>query len=85
MWKDGSKEKEACEILKITAEDLTKFGVCDRVIKEPDGGAQNAPEQAADSIYEYLVDAVSRMKAVSESELPERRYQKFRKIGMFTE
>lgn len=85
LWKDGSREKEACEILKITAEDLTKFGICDKIIKEPEGGAQNAPEQAADSIYEYLADAVSRMKAVSEKELLERRYQKFRKIGMFTE
>ncbi len=85
LWKDGSKEKEACEILKITAEDLTRFGVCDKIIKEPEGGAQNAPEQVADSIYEYLVDAVSRVKTVNERELLERRYQKFRKIGMFTE
>lgn len=85
LWKDGSREKEACEILKITAEDLTKFGICDKIIKEPEGGAQSAPEQAADSIYEYLADAVSRMKTVSEKELLERRYQKFRKIGMFTE
>ena len=85
LWKDGSKEKEACEILKITAEDLMKFGVCDKIIKEPDGGAQNAPEQAADSIYEYLVDAVTRMKTVDLNVLLERRYQKFRKIGMFTE
>lgn len=85
LWKDSSKEKEACEILKITAEDLTRFGVCDKIIKEPEGGAHNAPEQAADSIYEYLVDAVSRLKAVDVNTLTENRYAKFRKIGMFTE
>lgn len=85
LWKDGSREKEACEILKITAEDLSRFGICDKIIKEPEGGAQSAAEQAADSIYEYLADAVSRLKTVSEKELLERRYQKFRKIGMFTE
>ena len=85
LWKDGSKEREACEILKITAEDLTRFGVCDKIIQEPDGGAQNSPEQTADSIYEYLVDAVARLKSTDPRELLERRYQKFRKIGMFTE
>ena len=85
LWKDSSKEKEACEILKITAEDLTRFGVCDKIIKEPEGGAHNAPEQAADSIYEYLVDAVSRFSAVDVKTLTENRYTKFRKIGMFTE
>lgn len=85
LWKDSSKEKEACEILKITAEDLKRFGVCDKIIKEPEGGAHNAPEQIADSIYEYLVDAVSRFSAVDVNQLTENRYAKFRKIGMFIE
>ena len=85
LWKDGSKEREACEILKITAEDLTNFGVCDKIIKEPEGGAHNAPEQAADSLYEYLTEAVGRLSSVDEKSLLERRYNKFRKIGMFAE
>ena len=85
LWKDSSKEKDACEFLKITAEDLTSFGVCDKIIKEPEGGAHNAPEQTADSIYEYLVDAVSRYKSVELNKLLNDRYAKFRKIGMFTE
>lgn len=85
LWKDGTKEKEACEILKITAENLVEFGVCDRIIPEPEGGAHNSKEQTADSIYEYLVDAVSRLKQFDTETLLEQRYQKFRKIGMFTE
>lgn len=85
LWKDGSKEREAANILRITAEDLTEFGICDRIIAEPEGGAHNAPEQMADSIYEYLVDAVSRLKKVSTDTLLENRYEKFRKIGVFDE
>lgn len=85
LWKDSSKEREACESLKITAEDLMKFGVCDKIIKEPDGGAHNSPEQAADSLYEYLTEAVRRLSAVDEKSLLENRYNKFRKIGMFAE
>lgn len=85
LWKDGGKEKEACEILKITAEDLVEFGVCDHIINEPDGGAHLNKEQTADNIYEYLVDAVHRLSVVDTDTLLEQRYQKFRKIGKFTE
>lgn len=85
LWKDGSKEREACNMLKITADDLQGFGICDKIIPEPEGGAQCAPEQTADSIYEYLVDAVTRLKKVPTEELLEKRYEKFRKIGMFSE
>ncbi len=85
LWKDATKEKEACEILKITAEDLTAFGVCDRIIPEPEGGAHLSKERTADSIYEYLTDAVRRLSTVEIEALLEHRYRKFRKIGMFTE
>lgn len=85
LWKDGTKEKEACEMLKITAEDLMKFGVCDKIIAEPHRRRHMSREQTADNIYEYLVDAVYRLKKSGIDELLEKRYAKFRKIGMFTE
>lgn len=85
LWKDSSKEKEACEILKMTADDLMRFEICDVIITEPEGGAHNAPEQAADSIYEYLTGAVSRFQNQNIETLLDNRYNKFRKIGMFTE
>lgn len=85
LWKDGTKEKEACEVLKITAEDLVSFGVCDKIIPEPTGGAHVSKEQTADNIYEYLVDAVFRLKNIEMGQLLDMRYEKFRKIGMFTE
>ncbi len=85
LWKDGSKERDAANILRITAEDLQEFGICDKIIAEPEGGAHNAPEQMADSIYEYLVDAVARMNKVPMDALLANRYEKFRKIGVFDE
>ena len=39
LWKDASREMEAAELMKITAEDLVKFGVCEKIIDEPAGGA----------------------------------------------
>ena len=85
LWKDGTKEKEACEVLKITAENLSDFGVCDKIIPEPEGGAHLSKEITADNIYEYLVDAVYRLKNTDIDSLLEHRYNKFRKIGMFAE
>ena len=85
LWKDGTKEKEACEVLKITSENLVDFGVCDKIIPEPEGGAHLNQEMMADNIYEYLVDAVYRLQKVDIDTLLERRYNKFRKIGMFAE
>lgn len=85
LWKDASREREACNIMKITAEDLVELGVAERIIEEPAGGAHNDPRQAAENIAEYLTEAISRISAFDTEELLDRRYNKFRKIGVFNE
>lgn len=85
LWKDASREKEACCIMKITAEDLVELGVAERIIEEPAGGAHNDPGQAGENIAEYLREAVARISAENIDELLEKRYNKFRKIGVFNE
>lgn len=85
LWKDPSREKEAAELMKITAEDLVGFGVCDKIIAEPAGGAHNDMRLTADNISEYLMDAVSRLSAVDTDTLLDKRYDKFRRIGVFSE
>ncbi len=85
LWKDASRESEAAELMKITAEDLVKFGVCERIIDEPDGGAQNDPALTAENISNYLGEAITRLSLLSTDDLLNRRYQKFRKIGVFGE
>lgn len=85
LWKDAAREKEACEILKITAENLQEFGVCEKIISEPAGGAHNDMQMTAENISEYLMDALSRLDKTDLNTLLENRYKKFRKIGVFTE
>lgn len=85
LWKDASRESEAAEIMKITAEDLVRFGVCERIIDEPDGGAHNDSELTAENISEYLSEVIPRLMRVSTDELLRKRYEKFRKIGVFAE
>ena len=85
LWKDSSREREAAELIKITAEDLFSFGICDHIIAEPEGGAaQNIP-MTATNITKWLDSSLGRLKTDSYDILPEKRYQKFRKMGDFKE
>ena len=84
LWKDPSRELEAAGLMKITAEDLCEFGVCERIISEPGGGAHAEPAvETAENIAEALCDAVRRHSKVDVEQLLEARYEKFRKVGMY--
>jgi acetyl-CoA carboxylase carboxyl transferase subunit alpha len=85
LWKDGSREREAAELMKITADDLKTFGVCDKIIAEPEGGAAKDVNFTAQNIKSWLEDSVRNLSKEDYNSLPEKRYQKFRKIGVFTE
>lgn len=85
LWKDAAKEKEAAQVLKITAEDLMGFGVCDDILAEPAGGAHKQPELMAQTLKNYLITTVGVLREWGVRELLEARYQKFRKIGEFSE
>lgn len=85
LWKDASRETEAANISKITADDLLQFGVCEVIIKEPSGGAHNNPQQTAENISEYILDALARFSKMPLAKLLDNRYNKFRKIGVFQE
>lgn len=85
LWKDASRETEAAELMKITAEDLLKFGVCEKIIDEPNGGAHTDKNYTAMNISDYLNEAVPRLMKLDTDTLLSNRYEKFRKIGMFNE
>lgn len=85
LWKDASKEKEAAQIMKITAQDLYDLGIAEAVIPEPAGGAHNNHEQMAENISDYLEKTIQKLSAQPIANLLENRYNKFRKIGAFTE
>ncbi|MBS7175394.1 Acetyl-coenzyme A carboxylase carboxyl transferase subunit alpha [uncultured Ruminococcus sp.] len=85
LWKDASREKEAANILRITAKDLLDLGVAEEIIEEPAGGAHNNYGQAAENISDYLAGALGRLVDVPVDDLLANRYQKFRKIGEFSE
>ncbi len=85
LWKDASKEKEAAQALKITAEDLVSLGVAEEVIPEPAGGAHNNLELMVEHLSDYLERTIPKLSSEPIANLLENRYNKFRKIGEFTE
>lgn len=85
LWKDASREKEAANLLKITAEDLTELSICDYIIEEPIGGAHNNPIATAESISGYMEKTLKKLIQKEVALLLDNRYNKFRKIGEFQE
>lgn len=82
LWKDPKKRGEACAALKLTAQDLLDFGVIDGIIPEALGGAQRDTAGLFAAIDEAITNALAELDALSERELVENRYAKYRKIGL---
>ena len=83
LWKDGSRAKEAAEVMKLTAEDLYELEIIDKVIKEPEGGAQEDIKQISESIKKEILKEVKRLKKLPIDKLLEERYNKFRLMGKY--
>ena len=81
LYKDSSKNKEAAEEMKITANDLKKLKIIDEIIKEPDGGAQSDEEKMYINVKKSIIKHLRALKSLKTNTLLEQRYQKFRTIG----
>ena len=83
LWKDGSRAKEAAEIMKLTAKDLYDFNVIDKIINEPKGGAQNDLKKVSEDIKKEILVSTKKLTKIKEEELVELRYKKFRNMGEY--
>jgi acetyl-CoA carboxylase carboxyl transferase subunit alpha len=86
LWKDGEKGKAvAADSLKLTARDLHRLGVIDEVVIEPLGGAHRDPREVGHRFKEAVERHLMELEKFEMDELLNNRYEKFRKIGAFTE
>ena len=83
LWKSSAAAPDAAAAMKITASDLKRLGIADEIVPEPDGGAHAAPEAAAELLAPYLERAVKELQKLKPEQLPEERYKKFRRMGVF--
>lgn len=85
LWKDAGKADLAARALKISSEELLRLGVIDKTVKEPVGAAHRDPETAYKNLKAVFSSVIKELKALSIEDLVDRRYQKFRSIGVFTD
>jgi acetyl-CoA carboxylase carboxyl transferase subunit alpha len=81
LYKDAGRADEAAAALKLTAGDLLKLGLVDKIIPEPPGGAHSDHKEAAKLLGEALSKSLARVEAMTAEERLEARYQKFRRMG----
>ncbi len=81
LWKDAEKMREAADALRLTAQDLQKLGIIDRMVKEPLGGAQRAPKEAIDAVGKAIEAMLSDLTPRKREALIKDRRQKFLDMG----
>ena len=85
LWKDRAFSSNAAEALKLDASELLKLGIVDEVIPEPVGGAHRNWDSTAMSIRKTLASNLSELSDLGANEIVAQRYDKFRKMGEFSE
>src|SRR5690625_4555608 len=85
LWKDASLSKQAAESMRITAPDLKELNIVDEIIPEPLGGAHRDVEKQASEIDRVLKQSLQSLSKLSEEELLESRWEKFKHIGQYRE
>jgi acetyl-CoA carboxylase carboxyl transferase subunit alpha len=81
LWKDAERMREAAEALRLTAQDLQKLGIIDRIIKEPVGGAQRGPKETIEAVGKSIETMLKELSGKSPSALIKERRQKFIDMG----
>ena len=81
LWRDGTKAQEAANSMKITAQDMLRFGVIDAVLKEPVGGAHRDPSAMIDATGEAIGQALDALRNLDAEAIRKQRRQKFLDIG----
>src|SRR5688572_470668 len=85
LWKSHEYAERAANALKFTSQDLLRLGVVDHVIPEPLGGAHRDHHQTAMRVKQYLARSLRELIGLPIEKLLDRRYEKFRRMGVFLE
>jgi acetyl-CoA carboxylase carboxyl transferase subunit alpha len=81
LWRDGTKAQEAANSMKITAQDMLRFGVIDQILKEPVGGAHRDPSAMIAATGDAIAQAFEELKGMDGDAIRKQRRQKFLDIG----
>ena len=82
LWKDSSRAKEAAEKMKLTAKDLYEFKIIDKIIKEGKDEKETL-DKVSKALVKEIKSILKEFKGMTEEEIIEQRYQKFRHMGEY--
>jgi acetyl-CoA carboxylase carboxyl transferase subunit alpha len=87
LWKEANEQTNsaAAKSLKLTASDNLSLGIVDDVIPEPPGGAHRDARAAASSLQSWIVQQLQHLRTMPPRELLDRRYERFRTMGVYVE
>ena len=85
LWHNWDKKEIAAEQLKLTSDDMLKFGLVDGIIPEPIGGAHWNYDEAASNLKAYIKPVLADLKKIPAAERIKQRIEKFRKMGFWSE
>lgn len=83
LWRSPEKGAEAARALKLTAQNALDFGLIDSIVPEPVGGADRNPVEAASIVKAALAKNLAEVSIQSKDEIKQRRYKKFRDMGIW--
>ena len=81
LWSDAGKAEEAASRLKLTADDLARFGIVDEIIPEPLGGAHRDAGRVVTRVLDAIDGALKQLTELTPERLLEERYRKYRRLG----
>jgi acetyl-CoA carboxylase carboxyl transferase subunit alpha len=81
LWRDGEHASEAAEALRLSAQDLLRLGVVDRVVAEPLGGAHRLPKMAIEALGDAIDQALQPLIGLDGARLRAQRREKFLAMG----
>jgi len=81
LWRDTAKAQEAATYMKITAQDMVRFGVIDTVVPEPTGGAHRDPQAAIAVAGEAIANALAELRPLDRETVRRQRREKFLNMG----
>src|SRR5512143_1540644 len=81
LWRDTTKAQEAATSMKITAEDMVRFGVIDSIVPEPTGGAHRDPQAAIALAGEAVASALAELRGLDRESARKQRRDKFLTMG----
>ena len=85
LWRDAAKAPDAADAMKVMPDDLIKMGICDRIIKEPLGGAHREFGKIAAKVKKVILEEIDSIRKNNTNSFLDSRIERYDKMGIFSE